>query len=86
MYLKQTMFLGYIMLQLFCSDNYARRNAISHVECLVILRLHFPKYVYVRSAQHGITQAYLCVSLVLAKKKKQTFSHANIVQKCMTLI
>jgi hypothetical protein len=83
MYLKQTMFLGYIMLQLFRSHNYARRNAISNVECFVILHLYFPQYVC--SAHHGITQAYLCISLVFAKKK-QTFSHANVVQECMTLI
>jgi len=77
------MFLGYIMLQLFRSHNYARRNAISNAECFVILHSYFPQYV--RSAQHGITQAYLCISLVFAKKR-QTFSRANIVQECMTLI
>ena len=78
------MFLGYITLQLFYSHSYTRRNAISHVECFAILHLYFPQHV--RSAQNGITQAYLRISFVLSKKKMQTFSHANIVQEYITFI
>ena len=50
-YLKQNMFLGYIMLQQSVVTFHATRNVISHVKCSVHLHQYVPKYV--RSAQYG---------------------------------
>ena len=42
-HLKPTMFLGYTVLQMFCSYN--ALYAISHVQCFVLPYQHLPKYV-----------------------------------------
>ena len=52
LYLKQTMYLGYIVLQLFCTYNLRYMLCYFAREvCLVLLHQHLPQFV--RSAQYG---------------------------------
>ena len=52
LYLKQTMFLGYIVLQLFCIYNLCYMQCyFTHEICFVLLHWYFLKYVC--SVQYG---------------------------------
>ena len=77
-YLKKPMFLGYLVLQIYCRYILSSCNAISHVECLLLL----PWYLRSMCAVPNIT--VLCTSFISCAPGKLLRHFLNAVEMVLT--